>query len=174
MVVTLGKCVFKDIAPHQMKDTINATLYANYNGTEYYYLRNGQGDIVGLLDQSGTKVVSYRYGSWGELSAVEGTLASTLGVDNPLRYRGYYYDVETGFFYLNSRYYDPETGRFINADDAEMLNGDGILSQNLYAYAQNNPINNINTNNIIIIFFLNVSIASNQYYLPHGRNTNHL
>ena len=122
-------------------DSTGKAVSVNYNGTEYCYLRNGQGDIVGLLDGNGTKVVSYSYDSWGKLISTEGTLASTLGIDNPLRYRGYYYDVETGFYYLSSRYYDPETGRFINADDISMLGANGdFASLNLYAYCGNNPI----------------------------------
>ena len=127
-------------------DTTGKAVSVNYNGTEYYYLRNGQGDIVGLLDQSGTKVVSYTYDSWGKLISTEGTVASTLGVDNPLRYRGYYYDVESGFYYVSSRYYDPEVGRWINADDVSYLGADGSpLSYNLYAYCLNNPVNMIDS-----------------------------
>ena len=110
--------------------------------TEYYYLRNGQGDVVGLIDGSGAAVVEYTYDSWGKLLSTTGTLATTLGKDNPFRYRGYYYDNETGLYYLQSRYYDPETGRFINADDAAFLGATGtLLSCNLFAYCENNAVN---------------------------------
>ena len=76
-----------------------------YNGTPYYYLRNAQGDIVGIVDTSGNTVVSYTYDAWGKLLTTTGTMASTLGAYNPLRYRGYVYDAETGLYYLTSRYY---------------------------------------------------------------------
>ena len=70
--------------------------------------------------------------------------ASHVGNINPLRYRGYYYDSETGLYYLNSRYYDPETGRFINADD-QLNTGAGLFGNNLFAYCLNNPINNVDS-----------------------------
>ena len=104
----------------------------------YYYLTNLQGDIVGILDSSGTSVASYTYNAWGELISSSGDLADV----NPLRYREYYYDAETGFYYVSSRYYDPEICRFINADDASYLgvNGD-FISYNLFTYCLNNPVN---------------------------------
>ncbi len=110
--------------------------------TKYYYLRNGQGDVVGLIDGSGAAVVEYTYDSWGKLLSTTGTLATTLDKDSPFRYRGYYYDNETGLYYLQSRYYDPETGRFINADDVAFLGATGtLLSCNLFAYCENNAVN---------------------------------
>ena len=111
-----------------------------YNGATYYYNLNLQGDVTGIFDSTGTDVVQYTYDEWGKLLSVTGTLADTVGQINPIRYRGYYYDSETGFYYLQSRYYDPETGRFINADGILGANGD-ILSYNLFAYCSNNPIN---------------------------------
>ena len=111
--------------------------------SEYYYIRNGQGDIIGILDSSGTQIVSYVYDSWGKLVSISGSQAETIGEANPFRYRGYYYDTETGLYYLNSRYYDPEVGRWINADDPGIIDGanDHILENNLFAYCFNNPIN---------------------------------
>ena len=88
----------------------------NFNGTYYYYMRNGQGDIIKLVDADGTAVVKYGYDSWGKQLSCTSTLATTLGVLNPFRYRGYVYDEETQWYYLKSRYYDPETCRFISAD----------------------------------------------------------
>ncbi|MGN0799389.1 MAG: RHS repeat-associated core domain-containing protein [Christensenellales bacterium] len=111
----------------------------NYNGTEYYYLRNGQTDIVGLMDGSGNRVVEYTYDAWGKLISTTGTLASTLGADNPFRYRGYYYDTETGLYYLMTRYYDPEVCRFISAD-VYMTTGQGVLGGNMWAYCGNSPV----------------------------------
>ena len=77
-------------------DAWGKLVSVNYNGTEYYYMRNGQNDIVGLMDNSGAVVVSYSYDSWGKSLTVSDTLATTLGANNPFRYRGYYYDTETG------------------------------------------------------------------------------
>lgn len=111
-----------------------------YNNTDYYYLYNLQGDVITIYNAGGAAVVNYKYDSWGKLISTTGSMASTLGVHNPFRYRGYVYDTETGFYYLNSRYYDPETGRFINAD-GYITTGDGITSFNMYAYCFDNPIN---------------------------------
>ena len=112
----------------------------DHNGTYCYYLRNGQGDIVKLIDGNGTTVVEYTYDSWGKPLSCTGTLATTLGALNPFRYRGYVYDEETGFYYLKSRYYDPETCRFISAD-VLLSTGQGVLGHNCYAYCRNNPVN---------------------------------
>ena len=112
-----------------------------YNGTIYYYIRNLQGDVIGILDNSGEAVVEYTYDAWGNILSVTGSLASAVGQANPFRYRGYYYDTETGLYYLNSRYYDPQVGRWINADNTAFLGADGTpLSYNLFAYCKNNPV----------------------------------
>ena len=110
--------------------------------SEYYYIRNGQGDIIGILDSSGTQIVSYVYDSWGKLVSISGSQADTIGETNPFRYRGYYYDTETGLYYLQSRYYDPEVGRFINVDNAIGVNGD-IHTYNLFTYCGNNSVNRV-------------------------------
>ena len=83
-------------------------------------------------------MVEYTYDAWGNVLSVTGMYADTLGVNNPIRYRGYYYDFETGFYYLQSRYYDPAIRRFINADG--QLNGNSLLGYNLFTYCSNNPI----------------------------------
>ena len=112
-----------------------------YNGTIYYYIKNLQGDVIGILDNSGEAVVEYTYDAWGNILSVTGSLASAVGQANPFRYRGYYYDTETGLYYLNSRYYDPQVGRWINADNTAFLGADGTpLSYNLFAYCKNNPV----------------------------------
>lgn len=105
-----------------------------YNGTSYYYVRNLQGDVTKVIDGSGTVVVQYVYDTWGKVLSTTGSLASTVGAKNPIRYRGYYYDTETNLYYLNSRYYDPEVGRFISPD---------VVAEggNLYTYCINDPIN---------------------------------
>ena len=107
--------------------------------TTYYYLRNAQGDIVKLIDGSGNTVVEYTYDSWDKKLSTAGTLAATLGANQPFRYRGCVYDEETGWYYLQSQYYDPTTGRFISAD-VYLSTGQGVLGHNAFAYCLNNPI----------------------------------
>ena len=108
-----------------------------YNGTEYYYVRNAQNDITAVLDANQNIVASYVYDAWGQILSSTGDMAEI----NPLRYRGYYYDSETGYYYLNSRYYSPELCRFLNADSVLGANQD-LLGYNQFAYCSNDPINN--------------------------------
>ena len=112
----------------------------------YYYEKNLQGDIVGIMNEAGYKVVSYTYDAWGNPytptyiyhSGVSATDRANVEL-NPFRYRGYYYDSETGYYYLQTRYYSPELGRFLNADGYINANGD-ILGYNMFAYCGNNPL----------------------------------
>ena len=131
-------------------DANGDVISVNYNGTEYFYLRNGQNDVVGLMDANGNRVVEYTYDAWGKLISTSGTLATSLGADNPFRYRGYYYDTETGLYYLMTRYYDPEVCRFISAD-VYMTTGQGVLGGNMWAYCLNNPANMTDSNGEIAI-----------------------
>ena len=108
------------------------------NGTTYYYVTNLQGDVMGLVDTSGNTVASYTYDPYGKVLTATGTLAEK----NPLRYRGYYYDSESSLYYLQSRYYDPATRRFVNAD-AFASTGQGLLGCNMFAYCNNDPGNSI-------------------------------
>ena len=115
-----------------------------YNGNRYFYLKNAQGDVTGLVNASGTQVVSYTYDPWGAPMSTDGTMAATLGAANPLRYRGYVYDTETGLYYLSSRYYNPVWGRFINADTAAVVAASpdkANWDKNLFAYCDNDPVN---------------------------------
>ena len=112
-----------------------------YGGQIYYYLYNAQGDVMALYDNDLNIVAEYTYDSWGKLLSVTGSLAETVGKANPFRYRGYYYDSETELYYLNSRYYDPETGRFISGDGELSGVGETSLGYNLFSYCQNSPIN---------------------------------
>jgi RHS repeat-associated protein len=128
-------------------DSSNNLVSMNLNGVEYYYIRNAQGDIIGLFDKNGATVASYTYDSWGKLISIkDGSGAditnntSAVGYKNPYRYRGYRYDTETGLYYLQSRYYNPEWGRFINADALGGQVGE-LLSHNVFAYCKNNPVN---------------------------------
>ena len=102
-----------------------------------FYVRNAQNDVIALIDGEGNTVVKYTYDSWGKVLSITGSLADTVGVQNPFRYRGYYYDSETGMYYLKSRYYDPGIRRFLCADTQV---NDSILGTNLYAYCENEPI----------------------------------
>ena len=102
----------------------------------YYYILNLQGDVVQIIDANGVMQAEYVYSPWGEIISAEGDLAEI----NPLRYRGYYYDSETGFYYLRSRYYDPENHRFINADTYASTDSGDAISCNMFAYCGNNPV----------------------------------
>ena len=115
-----------------------APMTVTCNGTVYYYVTNLQGDVIAILDGSGNAVVQYTYDAWGNLLGDE-PADDTIGHLNPLRYRGYVYDPETKFYYLQSRYYDPKLGRFLNAD-AFASTGQGLLGNNMFAYCLNNPV----------------------------------
>ena len=119
---------------------IPATM--TFNGNTYYYLTNVQGDIIGLTDSTGKIVMGYLYEAYGYPSALneDPSLSSTILLLNPFMYRGYVFDLETKLYYLQSRYYDPEMGRFINADSL-VSTGQGILGYNMFAYCNNNPVN---------------------------------
>ena len=110
-----------------------------YNGVDYFYVYNLQGDVVALIDANGTQVVEYVYDAWGNPISKTGSLAATIGTLNPFRYRGYVYDEETGLYYLRSRYYNPNWCRFVNAD-ANIGHSQEIHSHNMMAYCCNRPI----------------------------------
>ena len=116
----------------------HASTYASGVYDIYWYEKNLQGDIVAIYNQAGTKIVSYHYDAWGACYTTNASSSvPTVVTNNPFRYRGYYYDVETGLYYVSSRYYDPEIGRFINAD--VMLDTETVLGFNLFSYCSNNP-----------------------------------
>ena len=113
------------------------------NGTSfqtYYYVLNLQGDVVKLIHYipgfEYDSVATYEYDAWGNILSSSGSLAEI----NPLRYRGYYYDSETGFYYLQSRYYDPQNRRFINADTYSTTDPGDAIGCNMFAYCGNNPV----------------------------------
>ena len=115
-------------------DVIGFTRTANSTDTEYFYVKNLQGDILKVITATGTEAAAYTYDAWGKPLTSTGNLADI----NPLRYRGYFYDTESGLYYLQSRYYDPEVGRFINPDGYNST-GQGIIGTNMFAYCLNNP-----------------------------------
>ncbi|WP_411676149.1 RHS repeat-associated core domain-containing protein [Caproicibacter sp.] len=112
-----------------------------YNDTAYYYTKNVQGDVTGIVDSNVNLVAEYTYDAWGKpLSTTYENGYEEVAQANPFRYRGYYYDSETGLYCLSSRYYDPQTGRFLNADAQIGANQD-IRDYNLFVYCGNNPVN---------------------------------
>ena len=125
------------------------------NNVIYYYEKNLQGDIVAILDANGNTVVEYTYDIWGKLLGITGELADTIGAINPLRYRGYYYDTETGLYYLQSRYYSPDLMRFISQDDPMLSNAQSRpLGSNLRVYCLNNPVMFIDSTGRMSVAFL--------------------
>ncbi|WP_164997230.1 GLUG motif-containing protein [Clostridium minihomine] len=137
-------------------DMYNCLAEMTFNGTTYTYEKNAQGDIIGLFDSNNNEVVSYTYDSWGNLISIGGTLANTLGEVNPFRYRSYYYDFESNLYYLQSRYYNPEIGRFISKDDSGYHDASDLIDSNLYAYVNNNPIINTDANG----HFINTALGT--------------
>ena len=116
-----------------------------YNGNTYIYITDGLGNVIALIDSNGNEVVQYWYDAWGNhkvvnSSGVEITDQNHIGNLNPFRYRGYYFDRETGLYFLQTRYYDPEIGRFLNRDSVNYADPGTINGLNLYAYCLNNPI----------------------------------
>ena len=123
-------------------DNSGEVMSVSCNGTMYYYIKDLQGDITEIVDKDGKAVAEYAYDAWGNmLTEDNGTI--TVGKLNPFRYRSYVYDEETGLYYLQSRYYDTLTGRFLNADVYCDTESGTPLSTNMFAYCENNAINNV-------------------------------
>lgn len=140
----------------------------DYNGSKYSFIHILQGDIVGILDSNSTEVVKYMYDAWGKPIAKTGTMAATLGIFNPFRYRGYVFDEETGFFYLRSRYYNAYSSKFITVD--VYMNKPQFNDCNLYGYCCNRPTVSIDSDGYIGQSYLNpwyqiggVSVNEDQY-----------
>ncbi len=132
-------------------DENGAPAGINVNGTQYWFVKNLQGDVTAILDSNGAVVAVYTYSAWGVKVSVKdadgNNITSTSHVArlNPFRYRGYMYDEETGYYYLRSRYYNPEMGRFLNADGL-VSTGQGLDGHNMFAYCGNNPVLRIDDN----------------------------
>ena len=132
----------------------------------FWYEKNLQGDIVAIYSDAGTKLATYTYDAWGNHTVSYSNGGDSTGARfNPLRYRGYYYDTELAMYYLQSRYYDPATCRFINAD-SYISTGQGVLGNNMFAYCGNNPVNYVDytgewfvADDIIQLAFLTVCTA---------------
>ena len=135
---------------YYIRDDNNKLIGFRYNGVTYYYKKNIQEDIIGILDSDYNVIVNYQYDAWGRILSItdnngnEITNTNHIAYINPFRYRSYYYDNETKLYYLNSRYYNPNWGRFLNADGTIAANED-VISHNLFAYVSNNPINKLDS-----------------------------
>lgn len=146
-------------------DENDRVIGLKYDDTQYYYIRNGQNDIIGILDSNLNQIVSYEYDSWGNILSIkdengnEITDSNNIGLINPYRYRSYRYDTETGLYYLQSRYYSPEWGRFISCDKF-MQSGQGILDNNMYIYCINNPVKNYDPNGEAALIALLIGVTS--------------
>lgn len=137
-------------------DENNSIIGFEYNNQTYYFEKNAQGDVVRIFDIDGNFVSEYFYDAWGNIASVSGN--EEIANANPFRYRGYYYDNESGLYYLQSRYYDSFTGRFLNADSIIGANGD-ITSNNLFTYCSNNPVNFIDPTGEIAANIIGAVIA---------------
>lgn len=116
-------------------DQNDSIIGFEYNDNVYYFEKNAQNDIVRIFDEDGNYISEYLYDSWGNISSILGN--EEVATANPFRYRSYYYDIESGLYYLQSRYYDSYTGRFINADNVNQIeNGE----YNLYIYCSDNTV----------------------------------
>ena len=125
-----------------------------YNDAQYYYITNQMGDVIGIINSDGEYIANYIYDDWGKIVNVDKpsgntTLENTIADTNPMLYRGYYYDYESGYYYLQSRYYSPELTRFISADDIDAMfdvKDSAYGGANGYSYCCNDPVNNIDRN----------------------------
>ena len=115
-----------------------------YNGVMYYYIKNLQGDIMRIVDENGNSIAIYAYDQWGKPTQMRKPTTTTVDLVNynPFLYRGYVYDSDSGLYYLQSRYYDPVTGRFLNAD-IYCDTGASVLGTNMFAYCENNNVSRI-------------------------------
>lgn len=136
-----------------MRDAMGVLFGLKYNDNVYYYIKNVQNDIIGILDSNYNVVARYKYDSWGKIISITDTNGNDISNNishianiNPYRYRSYYYDKETKLYYLNERYYNPAWRRFINSDSYNGRIGGNILYHNIYAYTLNNPIMNYDKN----------------------------
>ena len=130
---------------HFFYDSNGEVIGFRYNGNDYFYVKNVMGDIIAITDSNKNIVAEYRYDPWGKVLDEENLTA--IGELNPFRYRSYYYDSDIKMYYLQSRYYDAEVGRFINCDDVSYIETtESQLTGRIFSYCENNPINLIDQN----------------------------
>lgn len=127
--------------PSAIRAFTRTSSTAEFTSNIYYLLTNMQGDVIAIYNEAGQKIYEYAYDAWGNIlrSVQISTGGRAANQVNPFRYRGYYYDTETGLYYLQSRYYNPQWGRFLNAD-GYVSTGTGLLGYNMYAYCDSNPV----------------------------------
>lgn len=161
-----------------IRDVNNNLIGFNYNLTTYYYIKNTLNDIIGIKDINSNTIATYEYDSFGNILGIkdasgnEITSESHIAIINPFRYRSYYYDSENNLYYLNSRYYNPQWGRFINADNY-ISTGNGILGYNMYAYCNNNYINYVDTSgNLLGLALLFGAVAAAAMIYTNNKKQN--
>ena len=108
----------------------------------YFYVRDTLENILGIIDKNGNLVVQYAYNAWGKIQSITGTLATTIGACNPIRYKGYHFDSDTGMYYCHTRYYVPDWCRWLCADHIAYIRFDSFNQMNLFVYCSNDPIGN--------------------------------
>ena len=121
--------------------------------------------MTGIVDSNMNVVVEYSYDAWGKLIETTGSEANFIGKLNPFLYRGYYYDAEIGLYYLNSRYYDPVIGRFLN-EDSYVSTGQDLMGSNMFVYCGNNPVNNTDLNGEFYFFGIEILFGSDAITAP--------
>ena len=125
----------------------------------YYYEKNSFGDVTAIMSANNTVVATYSYDAWGNCTI--GTDTDNIGQENAIRYRSYYWDNDLQLYYLQTRYYDPAIGRFVNADDVSYLDPDTLNGMNLYSYCLNNPVMGFDpTGHLAISILIGVAIAA--------------
>ena len=136
-----------------MYDNEDAVCGIQYNGEPYYFFKNLQGDIIAITDKDAKVVAKYSYDAWGVCTISQDSSDCGIAAVNPFRYRGYYYDIEIGLYYLQSRYYNPTVGRFVNSDAMEYIYYEGQnIGTNVFAYCENDPVNNMDPNGTFTLF----------------------
>ncbi|MGI6359594.1 MAG: RHS repeat-associated core domain-containing protein [Acholeplasmatales bacterium] len=140
-------------------DVDGSLISFNYNGVEYFYVKSSLNDIMKIVNSSGSILVTYDYDAYGNIINVTDNSGINLSYINPYRYRSYRYDNETGYYYLNQRYYDPSIGRFISRDDIGYIDPSDSRGLNLYAYCMNNPIMYVDPDGEFAVTTFLISIA---------------
>jgi RHS repeat-associated protein len=146
-----GQYVTKDLRyyydaagnPTAIRAFTRTSSNAAFTDTKYYLRTNMQGDVVAIYNENGDRIFEYVYDAWGNIlrSTQVATGGNAANNVNPFRYRGYYYDTDTGLYYLQTRYYNPQWGRFLNADNATVIVDSSTISdKNMFAYCDNNPV----------------------------------
>ncbi len=147
------------------------------NSSAYLYLKNGQGDITAIVDENGEILVRYTYNAWGAVEfivpfGIDPAVTTVLATVSPFTYRGYCYDFDLGLYYLQSRYYDPQICRFINADSTDYLGATGtLLSYNLFAYCENDPVDYVDPSGTTLAEYLYKNYKGYGYVKKQNKNS---